>query len=99
MCLIKLSKYRIINKVDKRLANLEELWTKFVYQTEFNSEKIKIRNELYDFTKEKLAEFQKKLEEHEHALEEKKVYWENLVHQNETNTLWKIKDCEGNLSY
>lgn len=68
-----------------------------MYQTEFDSEKNRIQTELYDFTKSKLDEFQQKLVEHAQDLENKKVHCENLVKENEANTLWKIRDCEGKL--
>lgn len=82
-------------KNEKRLDSLEELCKKFVYKTEFDTEKDRIQKEIYDFTKEKLDDFQQKLVEHANDMEEKKTYCENLVKQNEANTLWKIKDCEG----
>lgn len=47
--------------------------------------------------KAKLDEFQNKMGEHEKELEEKKAYWEEMVKQNEANTLWKIKDWEGKI--
>lgn len=81
--------------MDKRISKLENLCKKFVYQTEFDSEKNRIQNELFDFTKEKLDAFQQKLVENAEDLENKKIYCENLVKENEANTLWKINDCEG----
>lgn len=63
-----------------------------MYQSEFDTERNRIQNELFDFTKAKLDDFQAKLVEHARDLEKKKIYCENLVKENEANTLWKIKD-------
>jgi len=81
--------------MDKRLTKIETEIKKFVYQSEFDSEKNRIQNELFDFTREKLDNFEVKLVDHAKDLEKKKIYCEDLVKENQANTLWKISDCEG----
>lgn len=42
-----------------------------------------------------IANFQTKLDEHVKDLENTKVKCENIVKENEVQTLWKIRECEG----
>jgi hypothetical protein len=56
------------------LDKIEEEIKKFVYKSEFETEKNRIQSEIYAFTKEKLDNFEHKLVEHAQDLENKKVY-------------------------
>ena len=66
-----------------------------MFKTDFNNEKERLQKDIFDYTNQKLHDFQQKLIEYSQDLEDKKTYCENLVKENETNTLWKIRDCEG----
>ncbi|CAI2386626.1 unnamed protein product [Moneuplotes crassus] len=86
------------SKTDKRLTKIEkeivQIQSDHISKSDFDSEKRRMQSELFDYLNDNLDKFKNTLEDHAQDLENKKNQCDNAIKENETKTLWKIKDCE-----